>query len=314
VLKNDGTISLALRWIDSQLVVYDVRSDSRAFAAGIRKGFVINKINGKTADELYAEYKKNNPGFQLREEISRIRAANAQLSGAPESTVSLEIIDDENKSRVVEIKRVRAVFDNSLKFESRKLDRNTGYIKFNLFFGDLFSKFQSALSEMKDAESLIIDLRGNPGGVGQLASSIANLLSPAPGSLGDFVYRYETKPASYQGTAEKAYNGKIILLLDEFSGSTAEVFAGGLQENKRAVIVGASSAGAVLPSLVTLLPTGGGMQYVISNFQTPKGVVLEGRGVIPDINAKPTRRDLLDGRDTILDAALAKLKNTNQTN
>jgi len=69
-------------------------------------------------------------------------------------------------------------------------------------------------------------------------------------------------------------------------------------------VIGATTAGAVLPSLVELLPTGGALIHVISNFQTPKGIVLEGRGVRPDVSIKPTRADLLTGRDTILQRAI----------
>jgi C-terminal processing protease CtpA/Prc len=56
--------------------------------------------------------------------------------------------------------------------------------------------------------------------------------------------------------------------------------------------------------LVELLPTGGALIHVISNFQTPKGIVLENRGVRPDVAVKPTRANLLAGRDTVLQRAI----------
>ena len=311
-LKTDGVINISLRWVDSQLVVFNVKNDSPAYAAGVRKGFIVSKINGKTADELYAGYKKKNQGFQLREEIGRIRAASGELSGAPQTKATLEVIDDKNKTLILEVARTPSLGVETLKFESRRLDPNTGYIKFNLFLGDLLSKFQSALSEMNDTKTIIVDLRGNPGGVGQLAPAIANLISVKPDSLGDYIYRYENKPMFYKGAGEKAYRGQIVILVDETSGSTAEVFAAGLQENKRAIVYGMPTAGAVLPSVATSLPNGGALQYVVSNFKTPKGVVLEGRGVIPDVIAKPSRRDLLQGRDTVLEFAIEKLKKTNR--
>lgn len=307
-VSNVGKVGLNLRWIDSQLIVFDVEQDSSAFGAGIRKGFMIEKINGKTPDEIFAEYKKNNQGFQLREEIGRVRAASQQLAGEPETKVVLEVSGDKNARLTLEVVRKRASRNQNPKFESRRLDANVGYVKFSLFFGDVLEKFQAALSELKGANGIIIDLRGNPGGAGQIAPSMANLLSAQPGSLGDFVYRYEKQPVSYKGAGRHDYTGKIVVLVDEMSSSTSEVFAAGLQEQKRAAVVGATTAGAVLPSLVTLLPTGGAFQYVVSNFQTPKGVVLEGRGVTPDTASKPSRADLLAGRDTALEAAINELK------
>ena len=93
-------------------------------------------------------------------------------------------------------------------------------------------------------------------------------------------------------------------MVDELSGSTAEVFAGGLQENGRARIVGTRTAGAVLPSLAAPLPTGGALIHVISDFRTPKGVELEGKGVQPDLVVKLSRASILAGRDNVRDGAL----------
>ncbi|MGH8771628.1 MAG: S41 family peptidase, partial [Burkholderiales bacterium] len=105
-----------------------------------------------------------------------------------------------------------------------------------------------------------------------------------------------------------SYGGKVNLLVDEFSGSTAEVFAGGLQASGRALVVGSNTAGAVLPSLILVLPTGAALQQVVSNFQTPNGTVLEGRGVIPDITVQPSRAGLLAGKDAALDRAIELIR------
>ena len=86
------------------------------------------------------------------------------------------------------------------------------------------------------------------------------------------------------------------------------MLAAGLQEAKRAVVVGDTTLGAVLPSVVEALPGGAVMQYVVADFKTPKGVLLEGRGVQPDRRVVETRAGLHKGRDPVLDAALVALK------
>lgn len=312
--KKPGTIGLGLRWIESQLVVYDLKPDSSAYQSGIRKGFVINKINGKTIDEIYAEFVKKNENMLGREESRRVVAVSGQLAGQAETKVSLEVLNKENKSVSLDVIRKPLTVVSNAEFTSRRLDKNIGYIKFNVFLHDVLPKFQSAVSELKDTQALIIDLRGNAGGIIDIATSIANLLSPTEGSLGNSIFRYQTTKFSYTGTGEQAYKGKVIILVDEFSGSSSEVLAGGLQEEKRAVVIGTTTYGAVLASLQTLLPTGAGLIYAVSDFETPKGVRLEGRGVIPDIPAKQIRTEILAGRDAVLARAIVFIESLSRTN
>ena len=100
----------------------------------------------------------------------------------------------------------------------------------------------------------------------------------------------------------------MAILTDEGSASAAEILAAGLQEAKRAIVVGDTTLGAVLPSVIEALPGGAVMQYVVADFKTPKGVALEGRGVQPDRRVVETRAALRGGRDPVLDAALVALK------
>jgi carboxyl-terminal processing protease len=227
------------------------------------------------------------------------------MAGKPDTKINLELLDDHDNTLKLELVQAAASSVRELEFEARKLAGHLGYIKFNLFFGDLLPKFQTALQDLSDTKTLIIDLRGNPGGAGDLAPAIANLLCTSSGSLGSLKYRYETTEYSYAGSGGRAYKGRIIILTDEGTGSTSEVFTGGLQTSKRAVVIGSPSAGAVLPSLAQLLPTGGALQYVVSNFQTAQGVALEGKGVIPDAAIKSTRADFLAGRDSVLEKAIS---------
>lgn len=301
---NNGSVGLSLQWIENQLLVSAVTKDSSADLTGIRPGYVLERINGKTPAELYAAYQKENIGFQLREELARVRAASGELAGKADSKINVEFTDESKNLLKTELLLKAQSINNQLEFESKKLAGNVGFIKFNFFFGDLLTKFQNALQELKDTRALIIDLRGNPGGAGDLAPAMANLLSNSPGSLGSLKYRYATEQYSYKGAGKQAYKGKIIVLTDAGTGSTSEVFAGGMQANKLAAVIGSPSAGAVLPSLVALLPTGGALQYVVSNFQTSDGTTLEGKGIVPDINVKSTRAGLLAGRDEVLEQSL----------
>ena len=304
-LKNGG-VGLELRWINNQLLIVDVEPDSQAQAAGIRRGFVISTVNGKTPQVLYTEFFKKNPGFPLREEISRVRSVDAEVRGSPNTNLTLDVLNDRNE--IVKLALERKAHSLGASFESKRLEQNIGYIKFNAFFGNVLERFQAAVRELRETRGLIIDLRGNPGGAGDMAPAIANILSKGGGSLGISKFRYESRSFAYRGSGAEAYKGLVVLLVDELSGSTSEVFAGGLQENNRAMVIGTTTAGAVLPSLVEVLPTGGALVYVVSNFQTPNGTVLEGRGVIPDIVVQLSRAGLLGGHDAPLERAKAVIR------
>ena len=85
------------------------------------------------------------------------------------------------------------------------------------------------------------------------------------------------------------------------------LIVGDSSTNRRRVSHHSNVLRAALPSVIQKLPTGALFQYAIADFKTPKGVLIEGRGVIPDVDVKPTRRTLLAGRDAQLDAAVEQI-------
>ncbi|HKY04436.1 MAG TPA: S41 family peptidase, partial [Blastocatellia bacterium] len=194
-----------------------------------------------------------------------------------------------------------------MEFESKRLANGMGYIRFNIFVMPLMERIKAAIRSMHDAPGIIIDLRGNPGGVGGMSSGIAGVLETRQASLGTM--RMRTGHINFAVFPQKdPYTGPVAVLIDQGSASTSEVFSSGLQELGRAVIVGERSMGAALSSYFQKLPTGALFQYAIADFKTPGGVLIEGRGVIPDIAVKLDRASLLKGRDAQLDAAIAELE------
>jgi carboxyl-terminal processing protease len=111
---------------------------------------------------------------------------------------------------------------------------------------------------------------------------------------------------------ENRYTGPVAVLIDGMSASTSEVFSSGIQEMGRAIIVGERSAGAALPSFIQKLPTDALFQFAIADFRTPKGVLIEGRGVIPDVEAQYNRASLLAGRDAQLEAAVEQIRKSQE--
>jgi len=101
-----------------------------------------------------------------------------------------------------------------------------------------------------------------------------------------------------------AFRGPLAILVDGSSASTSEIFAGGMQDLKRARVFGTRTAGAALPSFIEKLPNGDGFQTAAADYISEGGKRLEGLGVTPDVVVAPTRDSLLAGRDVALEAAV----------
>jgi carboxyl-terminal processing protease len=238
------------------------------------------------------------------------------LDGKPQSDAVLEVLDEKNERRAFSIKRETEKAEYSLpignfppqavEFEARRLEKGVGYIRFNIWVMPQLAKIRNALKTMSDAPGIVFDLRGNPGGLGVLAAGIAGNLVSEQTSLGSLKFRSaEQKFLAYPQA--DAYKGKIVVLTDGGSASTSEIFAAGLQESGRARVVGETSMGAVLASIFDRLPTNAIFQYAISDYKSPKNILIEGRGVKPDVEVRLTRESLLEGRDLQLEAAAAEI-------
>jgi len=286
----------------------------------LKTGFVIEKIDGKTTKELLAPVeasftKRTLPEAQKR--IYRERILMNYFGGNTETKSKIEVLDGKNQRQVLEVTRTERKNEMSqamgnfpaqeVIFESKRLESNIGYIRFNMWVIPQMPKLREAIRSMKDAKGIIFDLRGNPGGVGGMATGIAGLLVKEQTSLGSMKSRSNEMKFIVYPQAE-IYDGKIVILTDYGTGSTSEVFAAGLQEIGRAKVIGETSAGAVLPSVFDKLPTGAIFQYAISDYKSPKNILIENRGVIPDTEIKLTRQTLLAGRDIQIEEAIKQIK------
>ena len=313
--SETGGVGLDLRLIVDRAVITRADPESPAARAGLRSGFVITKVDDLPVAQVVSRLRKaiERPAMaQLYIE----RRVMAHINGKPATPVRLEYLDDHDQAHSASLVRearkgeMSPAFGNLppqyTEFEARRLAGNIGYIRFYVFVMLVMPRIRAAVREMRDAPGLVIDLRGNPGGVGGMAIGIAGMLAAEQDSLGAMKMRDGELKFRFS-PQENAYTGKVVILVDGDSASTSEIFAAGLQELGRAVVVGERSLGAALPSVIQKLPTGALFQYAIADFKTPKGVLIEGRGVIPDLDVKRTRGALLAGHDAQLDAAVERI-------
>lgn len=150
---------------------------------------------------------------------------------------------------------------------------NTGYIRINNFAVTTFDEFMKGLTDLKNQgmTKLIIDLRGNSGGIMETAVQIANQFLKE-GQL--IVYHQGRKQPRKEARATgrgEFENGDLVVLIDEWSASASEILAGAIQDNDRGTIIGRRSFGKGLVQEQVIFPDGSGMRLTVARYYTPTG-------------------------------------------
>jgi carboxyl-terminal processing protease len=309
-----GDPGLVVRDIEGKATVFSVREGSSAERMGLRPGYLVTHVGGHNVAGLPPSPRALRPveeRFRLRRHAARL------LSGPVGTKVSVRFLDGSGQAHEAMLTRdpparpsVQALLMPPIVPEVHsRLAGDVGIVAFNFFlFQPILAEVEKAVEgfRRKGAKAIIFDLRGNPGGFGGMAIPVAARLCSREMSLGTIQFRdFANTLAVAPSLGSKPFLGKVIILTDEGSASTSEILAAGLQEAKRATIVGESTVGAALGSTIEALPGGALIQIPVAGFRTPKGVAIEGRGVQPDRRVIETRAALLAGQDPVLDEALA---------
>ncbi len=307
---GDGSPGIDLRVLDGHAVVTRVDPGSPAEKAGVKPGWQIVSVEGK---ELDAAIQKLKSDSELHELIL-VRSVLSRLSGPIGGKLHVVFKNGSNRDEAMDLGLIAPRGEIS-KFGNlppqhvwveTKMVGKTGYIGFNMFLDlpRVMGRFNDEIGSCQDCDGFIIDLRGNPGGIGGMAMGMAGKLIDKQGQrLGDMFMRDTTVHFAVFPQSQ-VFNGPVAVLVDGTSASTSEIFAGGLKDLGRAKVFGERTAAAALPSVIEKLPNGDGFQYAMANYISEGGKPLEGNGVTPDVEVKLTRQALLAGHDPVMDAAL----------
>ena len=224
--------------------------------------------------------------------------------------VVLRLIDDDDQPRVITLRP--RVMDPRPIFVSDRSRENVLVLSVDGFEPGLSIWMADQLRGLAPEVSVVLDLRGNPGG--RLLEAEAVLSCFVPGdrpwatrtsrSGRAHVMRIGDQPC---GDLGRPIDNPLAVIVDEGSRSAAELTPAALQEAGRARVVGERTGGAVLISREIDLPDGGRMTLSLADFVTAAGVRLEKRGVEPDLAAETTVSDRREGRDPALDAAISAI-------
>ncbi|MDV7186429.1 S41 family peptidase [Lutibacter sp. TH_r2] len=199
-------------------------------------------------------------------------AVMKSLKGQPETEVDIEVFRRKT-NQILDFKITRG--DVSIKSVPGYylINSNLGYINVERFARTTYDEFKEALDELisKGMSSLVLDLRGNPGGFMDIANSIIDefledgkLIVFTKNKSGEINKSYATKKGDFE-------NGNVYVLIDGNSASASEIVAGALQDNDKGTIVGRRSFGKGLVQQEMDLGDGSAVRLTTSRYYTPTG-------------------------------------------
>ena len=313
---GDGRLGLHARLVGDRVLITRVDEDSPGGRAGIRPGWRLDAVRtlelSRILDRFQGEDVASMGGYQANATI------NSLLTGEPGTLVQLELTDLQDRTVTLEVEaeaftgnvvqfgnlgsmevetQVELLDDADLAELGVESDRplRIGLIRFNVWMVPIMQPISEAIERFRDeqVDAVVIDLRGNPGGIGGLAMGVGGHFLTEPTNLGTMKNRYgelnfNTNPqtVSASGNSVTPLEVPVFILVDEMSASTSEIFAAGMKEAERATVVGRRTPGMALPAIAVDLPNGDVFYYAIASFTLPSGEVIEGAGVMPAVKVE----------------------------
>jgi len=257
-----GGIGISVTKEGKYIEVISPIKDTPGARANIKSGDKIIKVDGEdiTSWDLHeaVDVMRGNPGSKVILTINR----------------NEKIFDVEITREIIEIVAV----------EWEVLDNNIGYLQIKQFSDDVAADTKEALFNLKarNVDSLIIDLRNNPGGYLDEVVEIADYLIDAGKDIVHVDYQSQ-EDRSYISENPDLFKGDIVVLVNEGSASASEILTGAIKDNDEGTIVGTTTYGKGTVQTVIRLATGGGMKVTVAEYMTANKSHIHGKGIEPDI-------------------------------
>ena len=234
-----------------------------ARVAGVLPGDTIITVDGASTSPL-----------SFREAIGRIL-------GRPGSTVTLRVLRD---GRAMQFRLVRRAF--ALHPLHVRLRHRVGVLQLDAFSRGSAAAAKAAVERLtkRGARALVLDLRGNPGGLLDQAVGLVSLFLRPGSSVVSLAGAHKPLRILYS-TGGTASTVPLAVLVDGGSASASEVVAGALKDHGRATVIGEPTYGKSLVQEIVLLPSGAALKLTVARYLTPAGVDISRNGVQPDIRS-----------------------------
>lgn len=273
-------IGVNISSVAGKVEIVNVIEGTPAQTSNLQAGDIILDIDGKEAS-----------GLSISEVANLVR-------GPVNTTVQLTILRNNDKF-------VKKIVRKEIKIKTVKssVKDKIGYIQINSFIGSTTpNEFLEAAEKTKDTDGLVIDLRGNTGGLLPNAIFIANLFIPE-GNLVSIVgrngYKYDIQAQATDFEIKKP----VVILVDGGSASASEIFSGAMKDYNRAKLIGTRTFGKGMVQKIIPLENETGLNLTVAKYLTPAGTDINQKGIEPDYEVHFTEKNIRNQEDVQLNAA-----------
>ena len=282
-------IYMVVNYEEGTITVLEPMEGSPAKEAGIQEGDLITKVDGEVVT------------------VSNVSETSNKIKGEEGTKVTLEITREEETFEV-EVERKRIEVSH---IDSKMLEDNIGYIQISDFDGGTAKEFKENYEKLKKkgADSLIIDVRDNGGGVVDEAIDILEMICEKGSTL-----LIETDKNGNEKTIKSEENPiidvPIVVLVNGNSASASEIFAGALKDHDKATIIGTTTYGKGVIQTLYKLSDGSGLKMTTEEYCTPNRNKINKIGIEPDITVElpDDITELTEENDTQLQRAIEEIK------
>lgn len=267
--QTEGTytgLGLQVGVKENKIVIISPFEDSPAKKAGILAGDVIEKVDGVDVT-----------GQDLEKAVG-------MMKGEKGTTVNLTLSREGKGSFDVKVKREKI---EMVTVTGEMLESTIGYIRISMFDENTAKNFNKKLKELqgKGMKGLVLDLRGNPGGLLNECVDVVSNFIPKGKTIVSTIDKYKNEK-KYDSKGGSAMNLPLVVLTDEGTASASEIVSGAVRDYKIGTLIGKKTFGKGV--VQTILDTGDGtaLKVTISKYYTPNGENIHGTGIKPDIDVE----------------------------
>ncbi len=263
---NYSGVGLQIQAKDDNIVIADMFEDSPAKKAGILPKDIIEKVDGKDVS-----------GKELDK-------AATLMKGQEGTEVTLTLYRENKGTFDVKLKRAKI---NLVTVKGEMIDNSVGFIQVAMFDENTAKNFTDKLKELqgKGMKSLIIDLRGNPGGLLTECVDMVSNFVPKDKVIVSTIDKYNKK-TEYKSKGGVAQGVPVTILTNEGSASASEIFSGAMRDYKLATLVGEKTFGKGVVQVILNAGEGTALKVTVSKYYTPNGENINHTGIKPNVEVK----------------------------